>query len=489
MTNKISKLQIIRHITQIIFLIFIPDLFTLIFSQIKQIYLMISSGNFSTTYGFKQLLTAIIIIPLTILLGRFFCGWLCTFGAVNDFIYIVSRRLFKIKFKISEQIDSKLKYLKYIILVFIALFIWTGTSNSFDSYSPWTAFAYLDNPNEAILKYTGGFTFLVLIAIGAIFIERFFCRYLCPLGAVYSIVSKIRIFKISKPREKCGNCRLCTNNCSMGIKLYEVDKVSSGECINCLKCIDTCPRKNTQATIFNEKVNPLLPSAVAIAAFTGLNSLGSTIMKNNTEGSVQNSSTISVNNNKPQQNEYKDGTYTGSAYGKNSDIKVSVTVKSGKISNIEILSSNESKGKQVFDVVPKAIIDNQSTKVDAVSGATLTSKAVMEAVNNALNEAKVGNISTDINNSEQSEYKDGTYTGVGHGKNPDLKVSVTVKEGKIGNIEILSSKETKGKEAFNVVTKEIIATQSTKVDAVSGATLSSKGVMEAVNNALNESKK
>ncbi|KZL92577.1 FAD:protein FMN transferase [Clostridium magnum] len=175
-------------------------------------------------------------------------------------------------------------------------------------------------------------------------------------------------------------------------KDYTVKLKSKGQkidkCINCFKCIDTCPRKNTQATIFNEKVNPLLLSAVAIAAFTGLNSIGSTISRNNTDGSVQNSSAISVNNNKPQQNEYKDGTYTGSAHGKNSDIKVSVTVKGGKISNIEILSANESKGKQVFDVVPKEIIDNQSTKVDAVSGATLSSKGVMEAVNNALNESK-----------------------------------------------------------------------------------------------------
>ena len=93
------------------------------------------------------------------------------------------------------------------------------------------------------------FLILVFIIIGAIFIERFFCKYLCPLGAIFAITSKLRLFKIDKPSAKCGKCRVCTNNCPMGIKLYKNEKVNNGECINCLRCTEVCPRKNAQASL------------------------------------------------------------------------------------------------------------------------------------------------------------------------------------------------------------------------------------------------
>lgn len=394
MIKKIPKLQIVRHITQIIFLILIPELFTLVFSQLKQIYSMIIKGNFNIGEAWPHLIAAIIIMTLTIILGRFFCGWFCTFGAINDFIYIVSHKLFKIKFRVNEEIDSKLKYIKYVVLLFIVAVIWTSGSSFFDSYSPWNAFAGMDNISGAVVQYTAGFIILAFIAVGAIFIERFFCRYLCPLGAVFSVLSKLRIFKISKPADECGNCRLCTNNCSMGIGLYKMDKVSSGECINCFKCIEVCHRKNPQASILNEEVNPLFPSAVAIAAFTGLNSLGSVMNKNNAAAYMGNTNNISSNNkvsvddNSSKQNKYKDGTYTGVGHGKNPDLKVSVTVKDGKIASVETVSANEPKGKEPINVIPKEIIAAQTTSVDAVTGATLTSKGIMEAVNDALSKAQ-----------------------------------------------------------------------------------------------------
>lgn len=494
MLKKLSKLQILRHITQIIFLIFIPELFTLVFSQLKEIYSMTTKGNFDIGEAWPHLTAALIIITITIILGRFFCGWFCTFGAVNDFIYMVSHKLFKIKFRVNEKIDSKLKYIKYVVLLFIVTTIWISGSTFFDSYSPWNAFAAMDNISESVAQYTAGFIILALILIGAIFIERFFCRYLCPLGAVFSVLSKLRIFKISKPTDNCGNCRMCTNNCSMGIELYKMDKVGSGECINCFKCIEICHRKNPQASILNENVNPLFPSAVAIAAFTGLNSLGGVMNKDNASPYAGNANSISANSkvspssNSSQQNKYKDGTYTGIGHGKNPDLKVSVTIKNDKITNVEIVSANEPKGKEPISVVPKKIIESQSTSVDAVTGATLTSKGIMMAVEDALNQAKISNVSTN-NNSHQKGYKDGTYTGVGHGKSPDLKVSVTVKDSKIANVEIISANEPKGKEAINVVPKEIIAAQSTSIDAVSGATLTSKGIMMAVKNALKQAQK
>jgi Polyferredoxin len=489
MLKKISKLQVLRLISQVMFLIFIPELFTLIFNQIKKVYLMAIKGNFDVISMWPQLFAMLVAIPITIILGRFFCGWICTFGALNDFIYIVSKKLFKTKFKINEKADSILKNLKYIILLFIIVIIWTSNRTSFDSYSPWEAFAQVDNISGAMAGYAGGFIILALIAVGAVFIERFFCRYLCPLGAILAILSKVRIFNITKLRDKCGPCRICTNNCSMGIKLYEVDKVTSGECINCFKCLEVCPRNNTKSTICGEKVSPLLPGAIAIAAVAGAYSIGGVMSEKMAEHPMSNTDMSASNSDvkNTEGKQYKDGIYTGIGQGKNPDLKVSVTVKDGKIANVEIVSNNETNGKAALNTVPKEIIEKQSTEVDVVSGATMTSKGIMEAVNNALSQAEINNSSAN-SSTAQGKYKDGTYAGVGQGKSPDLKVAVTVKDGKIANVEIISNNETKGKEALNVVPKEIVDKQSTEVDVVSGATMTSKGIMAAVNDALNQAK-
>lgn len=409
--NKIKKIQIVRFITQVIFLIFLPGLFTLAFSQLGQIYSMILKGNFSLIQSWPRLIAVLTTIPLTLILGRFFCGWFCAFGAFNDFIYIISRKIFKIKFRVSQSVDSILKYFKYVILIFIVYFIWTNGNNLFDNFNPWNAFAQITHLSQAIFQYPMAFIILLLIAIGAFSIERFFCRYLCPLGAVFSIVSKARIFKINKPSDHCGKCRVCTNNCSMGIQLYKRNKISSGECINCLKCIEACPRKNAQASICSENINPALASAVAIAAFAGVysaNSMLGGIIENNNQNAAYNNSSISssvatgnnsqeqtnnqgqINNqNNLTQGKYKDGTYTGVGQGFGPNLKVSVTIKNSRISNIEILSHNETRGyyEEPFNVIPKEIIQSQSSNVDAVSGATRSSNGVMNAVNDALSQA------------------------------------------------------------------------------------------------------
>ena len=101
------------------------------------------------------------------------------------------------------------------------------------------------------------------IMLGSVLIERFFCRYLCPLGAIFALVSRFRRFRIKKPREKCGECRLCTWKCSMGIPLNRCDVIASGECIDCFACVDVCPRHNAKAAPA-PAVAAAMPIALAI---------------------------------------------------------------------------------------------------------------------------------------------------------------------------------------------------------------------------------
>jgi NosR/NirI family nitrous oxide reductase transcriptional regulator len=420
MKKKISKIQIFRHITQIAFFILLPGLFALAFGQVKLIYTMIIKGNFNFIQAFPRLIAVVAIIPITIFFGRFFCGWICAFGSFNDFLYMISSKVFKTKFKVNRQLDAILKLLKYFILVFIVLVIWTKGSTLFDNSSPWDAFALITNFPKAIINYFIGFVLLAFITLGAIYIERFFCKYLCPLGAIFSIISKFRKIKIDKPTEKCGKCRVCTNNCAMGINLYKMEQVSSGECINCLKCIDVCPRSNPKTSYMDENFNPAYASSIAIVAFVALYG-GSSVLGNiisaNTKAptSITSNSTTNQSDDTSKTNgdtgtnsnsnsakttpsssttpsstansKYKDGTYTGTGYGYMSDINVSVSINNDKITDVKVVSSNDSYQEPV-NVIPQEIVQAQSSNVDAVSGATHTSNGIMSATADALGKAK-----------------------------------------------------------------------------------------------------
>lgn len=523
MKSRIQKMQILRIVVQIAFLFLLPGLFTLTFSGIKGIYLSIIKGTFNLAQSYPNMIELFTIIPLTIIFGRFFCGWMCAFGTFNDIIYKMSKYVFKVNYKVNSTTDAVLKYLKYVVLVMLIVFVWTMGSTLFVTSNPWDAFGQITSFPQVISKYTVGFILLVLIGIGAAFIERFFCRYLCPLGAIFGIVSRISIFKISKPNDKCGKCRICTNNCSMGIQLYKVQEQRGKECISCLRCVEVCPRRNTQANILNENVNPALASSIAIAGFGAIYALNSVGGPAVTKYMPVTASMSSVAVAGAQQGKYKDGTYKGSADGYQSTIAVTVTVKGSKITDVSVDSINDTPGyyERAQNGIPAEIIKAQSTDVDAVSGATHSSDGIINAVkdalknatassststnttvtnatstNNSVSESNVSQTTERVQNTTaassstttQGKYKDGTYTGTADGFRPGLQVEVTVAGGKISSVKIVQINDTPRfyESVVNTVPNEIIQAQSTDVDTVSGATYSSNGIINAVKDAISK---
>ncbi|GEA29517.1 4Fe-4S binding protein [Clostridium diolis] len=414
MASKIKKSQIIRHIIQLIAFILLPGLYSMTFSEVKTVYQMIINGNVNFLEALPSLIEFIAIMLLTIVLGRWFCGWICAFGAYNDLIYFISKKIFTIKFRVDEKVDSILKYFKYLVLLFIIAISWTMGSSILESTSPWDVFGQITDVSTIFSNLLVGLIFLILITIGSAFIERFFCRYLCPLGAIFSIISKIGIVKINKPKADCGKCRACTMNCSMGLPLYKVNCVKGGDCINCLKCTEVCYRNNANVNVLGRDLDAKLTGSVAMATFLGIygftNFAGNAVTKSGIaaksnavssnlnsqtesapESSKLNHETTSSNTVQNNASEYKDGTYTGSGTGyRGGTTKISVTVSDGKISSIQAISNQDTPKfyQRAEGTIIKSIISKQSTSVDTVSGATYSSKGIMSAVTNALNKAK-----------------------------------------------------------------------------------------------------
>ena len=183
--------------------------------------------------------------------------------------------------------------------------------------------------------------------------------------------------------------------------------------------------------------------------------------------------------------DYEDGIHTATVDGHNGPLTVEVTVEDGVIKEVEVTEHEETEGlaDPALEEVPAAIVENNSTDVDTVSGATVTSEAIIEAVNAALNRSD-----SEDSASEPIEYKDGTYEGTADGHNDEISVEVTVENGAIENIVITDHAETEGLSdpAFEEVPAEIMETNSTDVDTVSGATVTSEAIINAVENALED---
>lgn len=378
--RKIPATQLIRHVIQLAAFIFLPGLFIFTFSAIRDVYTALINGSFSFSAQAEPLLVLLAVFPITILWGRFFCGFLCSFGAMGDLLWAFSKKIFKKPLKVNSQVDNKLKLLKYLVLVLIVVFIWTLAVPVSSTMNPWTIFGMYaslsgwSSPNNLL---TFGALLMLLIMIGSMLIERFFCRYLCPLGAIFTLTSKFRLFRIKKPREKCGNCKLCTWKCSMGINLDQEDVITSGECIDCFACVDICPQKNAKAA-----PTPAAAGTMAALATMGLYYAGNLLSKNlsgNTETptAIIDSSTAGT---------YQDGVYTGTGTGFKGSTEVQVTVENGNISDITVLSTGDDEQffSRAKDTIISEIISLQSTQVDTVTGATFSSNGIIEAVANAL---------------------------------------------------------------------------------------------------------
>ena len=191
-----------------------------------------------------------ILLLYSLMFGRMICGWLCPFGLIQELVYKIKTPKLK-----KSPVTRLLSYLKYVILVFFVFIV------------PIT-YAFRDTPLPAFCKYicpagtlegglgllankvnasyfsmlgplfTWKFLLLVSITVGCVFAFRLFCRFLCPLGALYGLFNKLSFFGIRVEKGKCTDCGLCMSHCKMDIR-----HVGDQECISCGECVDVCPTK------------------------------------------------------------------------------------------------------------------------------------------------------------------------------------------------------------------------------------------------------
>ncbi|MGD2186207.1 MAG: 4Fe-4S binding protein [Desulfobacterales bacterium] len=239
----------------------------------------LASGIFNPIHP-SGLIIFLVILSTAVLLKRGFCSWVCPFGLLTEYLNRLHRSIFRKDVKIPRWLDYPLRSLKYLLLFF---FIWAVIIKmnlrdlDYFIYSPYNMVA--DIKMLHFFTNISAFAFWVLVSllVLSILIRNFWCRYLCPYGALLGGLSFISIFKIHRNENTCTQCQQCTRTCPVDIKVHKTTGVISDECHACLKCVAVCPEKDTlyfSTSARSGILKPLLYAVIICLLFMGGSIIG-----------------------------------------------------------------------------------------------------------------------------------------------------------------------------------------------------------------------
>ncbi len=220
-------------------------------SALMSIYYFMLTGTIHPAHpaGFFILLG---VIGVSLVFGKSFCSWICPIGFISetvaDFGDKIYKKLFKRTLYIPRILDYILRSFKYLLLGFFVFAI-------FFSMTVFSLKMFLDSPYNVVADIKMYLFFadisafalyvIMFLFVVSIFIRGFWCRYLCPYGALLGIISFLSPTRIKRNVSNCIDCSLCTKACPSRIKVEKIKTVFSDECTMCLNCVDACPVKDT----------------------------------------------------------------------------------------------------------------------------------------------------------------------------------------------------------------------------------------------------
>lgn len=230
------------------------------FGGIETLLPYLSTGHLLKSTNLLNFSVLIATLGVALLAGRAFCGWLCGLGALQDFIAEWTRKLFGerrhirgkqsktiLPLRLPATVDRPLRYAKYLILGIILF------ASLYAAFPPLREFC----PVRAVfsLKMTSLLWLTLGIFLsGSVLVERFWCKYFCPLGVTLAIFNKISPVRLVTDTNHCNNCGRCDIECSMDIQDVP-HNLNDAECVRCMECLNTCAREGSLVLQIGYKEN------------------------------------------------------------------------------------------------------------------------------------------------------------------------------------------------------------------------------------------
>ena len=213
------------------------------FGGVEAIYSYATAGNLICSLGVSNFYILAAVLIMTFLLRRAFCAYMCPIGTVSEWLRLGGRKLGLREPRVPYGLDRALALLKYVVLAVIVYFTWTIGELIFRGYDP--CYVLLSRHGKDITWWAYVITGVIVLASLVIMLP--FCRWLCPLAAVFTPFSRFGLTRVKRSDEACADCTICGRVCPMGIRVDRVREVTAARCTMCLDCVAACPKRRVDA--------------------------------------------------------------------------------------------------------------------------------------------------------------------------------------------------------------------------------------------------
>lgn len=241
------------------------------FGGIEALWAFIADGFLIKRIAFSSMVLLIATLLVAVFAGRAFCGQLCPLGALQELFGRLGSRLGISRRELPQPLDRAARLLKYLVLIVITGATWMLGTLVIRPYDPWAAYHHLTSP-ELFTEFAVGAIILGIAVFGSLVYNRFFCRYVCPMGAFLGIISRFSWLKVRRVEDICTDCGRCDTACPVGIDVSCASCVDSSECIACSECVNSCPQPGA-LTVSDRKgmtITPLTLTLATVVIFFGV---------------------------------------------------------------------------------------------------------------------------------------------------------------------------------------------------------------------------
>jgi polyferredoxin len=212
-------------------------------SSFMSLVYLIRTGIANTVHPAGLVIFTLILI-LAFTLRRGFCSWVCPVGTLSEYAHLAGRRLFKRNVRMPKPFDVVLRSIKYLLLAFFVAMICRMSVEDLRAFihSPYNRLC--DIKMYAMFAHPSATTLSVIAILGllSLLFKNFFCRYLCPYGALLGLASIPSPTAVRRDAALCTRCGACSRACPSGITVHDRSTVRSPECTACYGCVTACPQ-------------------------------------------------------------------------------------------------------------------------------------------------------------------------------------------------------------------------------------------------------